>query len=678
MVNSRTLPIKVWMSSEECEIGVLEFRSDDVILSLQSGQALSGKNANTDILFEILNTVSPSGAVYEKGGSVSGKYKIQLKPDLMIQHQYTNQGTQFIEDIFPPSTAGFYGRLQAGIHNALYTVQPIHNNDLFLLSISNPETGQIYENQVIQPFEAESLAMTEDSVIRKDLFSKVAKSRAKSRKEILKILDSPPPSWEELSKLVAGISIPNLELGRTMGETLTRIIPTSFPEEIREELMVFLAYVNRGSIPTEDPLVYSYRFTSMSILETLLNGHIMHLIDGTQWPPYVQLMTLAERGQLDLPKRAVHDSIKNSPWLLFSIKCAEYLSNWQDIVISSAIELNKSGRIVLGLPTTENSAKKSRKAWKQRFAEMSRGLRVYGHINHASLGLSELIYLGAAYRWPHRHMKFITRLGGTSNSSPHMQVMLVPISVIEQIKRALPSIIEVSWSARTSNLNLFDIQERKWIVSSEDLIDSVTRKITARRLKRNFGEMNSPEKHKLTIEEARNMDLVAEGVDLAFLEIPEFLSNWSDNERRSRQVISSLVKRGIMKISYEMSDSSLLSLAIIAQGESRSLYSLVSSFLTSTPTSYARISKTGEDAVILSRLPERIVYEVASELTSQGIEQGINIRCLRPTTFRRYTSNLYQRLLRENGLWDDNVSAFLSQARSKRKELSEKDTGNPR
>ncbi len=659
------------MSPKECHRGVLEFKSDDVVLTLQSGQALSAKNADTDVLFEILDPISLSEDGYDRIDSSVSKYKIQLKPDQMIQHQYTNRGTQFIEDIFPPSTRGFYGRLQSGIHNALYTVQRIHNNDLFLLSISNPETGQIYENQIIQPFEAEALAMTEDSVIRKNLFTNVAKSKGKSRKEILKILDTPPPSWEELSKLVVGVSIPNLELGKTMGETLARIVPSSFPEEIREELMVFLAYVNEGVIPTEDPLVYSYKFASMSILENLLNGHIMHLIDGTQWPPYVQLMTLAERGQLDLPKRAVHDSIKNSPWLLFSIKCAEYLSNWQDIVISSARELNKSERVVLGLPTTKNSAKKSRKAWKQRFAEMSRGLRVYGHINHTSLGLSELIYLGAAYRWPHRHMKFITRLGGISDSSPHMQVMLVPISAIEQMKRALPSIIEISWSARTSNLNLFNIQERRWNVSSDDLIDSVTRKITARRLKKNFGELASSEKHKLTIEEVRNIDLVAEGVDLAFLEIPEFLSNWSSNERESRQVISNLVKRGIMKLSYEVSDSSLLSLAIIAQGESRSLYSLVSSFLTNTPTAYARISKTGEDAVILSRLPERIVYDVASELTTQGIEQGINIRCLRPTTFRRYTSNLYQRLLKDDGTWDDDVSAFLSQARSKRKELSE-------
>ena len=93
-------------------------------------------------------------------------------------------------------------------------------------------------------------------------------------------------------------------------------------------------------------------------------------------------------------------------------------------------------------------------------------------------------------------------------------------------------------------------------------------------------------------------------------------------------------------------------------------------FLKNTPTSHVRIDETGENLVILTRLPRDSVYDIVSQLTSKGLENGVNIRCMRPTTFRRYTSNLYQRLLKEDGTWDDDVSAFLSQARSKRKQLS--------
>ena len=113
-----------------------------------------------------------------------------------------------------------------------------------------------------------------------------------------------------------------------------------------------------------------------------------------------------------------------------------------------------------------------------------------------------------------------------------------------------------------------------------------------------------------------------------------------------------------------------MSLAVIIQGKNSKVYSLVSSFMINTPTTYARLNEAGENAVLLTRLPEKSVYEIVSQLTSRGLEQDVNIRCMRPTTFRRYTSNLYQRLLREDGTWDDDVSAFLSQARSKRKELS--------
>lgn len=670
MTISITLPVKVWISREECESGVLELNNGDVIIKLQKGKILSSKISDSGLYYEVQTKITLDESKFGKIEPLKSKYKVQLKPCLSIKHPYTNQGIQFSEDIFPPSTNGFYGRLQAGKDEALYTVQRLKDDPQLMLSICNPQTNQIYETQIIQPYEAEALSMVEDSRIRQALFTEAANNRATSREELLSILDTPPPSWQELSKLIGDVSVPNLKLGKTMRETLTQIVPSSFPRAIREELMVFLVYVLRGEIPEDDPLTHSFRFSSMDLVELLLNGHIMHLIDETEWPSYVKLMILAERDQLDLPKLAVSDSVKKSPWLLFNAKCAEHLPNWLDIVIASAKNLNASNKIVLGLPTSKSSAKKSRRAWKQRFAEMSLGLRVYGHVNHSSLGMVELVYLGAAYRWAHRHMKFITRLGGIGESAPHMQTMMVPISVVEQIKRALPSIIDVSWSARTSNLDLFDTKVGQWSVPSEKLIDSLEKKASIKILSKYFGGIHTTERYPLTIEEARVLDLVAEGVNLSFLEIPEFLANWGFDARKGRAIISNLVKRKLMKITYEVTDTTLISLAILAQGENNRVCSLVSSFMKNTPTSYGRLDEEGENAVILTRLPEESVYEIVSQLTTRGLEYDVNIRCLRPTTFRRYTSNLYQRLLKDDGTWDDDVSAFLSQARSKRKELS--------
>ncbi|MCK5390310.1 MAG: hypothetical protein KAJ36_07455, partial [Candidatus Thorarchaeota archaeon] len=171
-------------------------------------------------------------------------------------------------------------------------------------------------------------------------------------------------------------------------------------------------------------------------------------------------------------------------------------------------------------------------------------------------------------------------------------------------------------------------------------------------------------------EEARVADLLSEGVESLYLEIPDFLNNWGLSKKKIHTTLTNMINRKVMKMVYEVSDARLVSLAIIIQGRNETIASLTYELLRSTPTSYARLDKAGENAVILSRLPEESVYDIASQLASRGLEHDVNIRCLRPTTFRRYTSNLYQRLLKDDGTWDDDVSAFLSQARSKRKQLS--------
>lgn len=667
MTTSDSISAKVWISPEVFEMGVIKFIQNDVVAESASGKIVAGKES--DIYYEPKTRIR----INEIGESVSERYdsqiSVRLKPILIIKHPYADHGFQFIEDVFPPSTGGFYGRLQAGKSDALYIIQPIMNSERYWLTITNLQTGNIFETHVIHSYEAEALSLSEDRMSA--LYSNSSTNRNEMKKEILSILDSPSPSWLELDNILADVSIPNLQLGTTMRDTLDHIVPVSFPTQIREELMVFLAYVIRSKIPKEDPMKYLYKFSSMVVLEDLLSNHLMHVLDGTKWPPYVKMMILSERGQLEAPKRAVSDWIINSPWLLFSQKCAEMRPNWLDIAISSAKTLTDSNKVVIGLSTTASATKRSRPRWKKRFAEITQGLRVRGDINSISLGLIELVYLGAAYRWPHKHMKFISRLGGVGESAPHLQIMSMPISASESVKRALPSILTVDWSARYSNYSLFDSKMNRWQVPINRIIESVATSSSLRKLKKEFSgnEINDP--YLISKEEARAMDLVAEGVESFYLEVPEFLSNWGLSKRRVKNLITNLVNKKIMKLSYDVSDPRLVSLAIILQGKNSSVTSLVSGFLKYTPSSLAKLNNTGNEGIILSRIPEDSVYELTSQLTSRGIENDVNIRCMRPTTFRRYTSNLYQRLLKDDGTWDDDVSAFLSQARSKRKELSE-------
>ena len=664
--------VKVWTSTEEWERGVIRYSQDNVTIELDSGQVISNRISENiyfepTTMFMEFNTGNGVVEVYPK--DITPKPVVQLKPKLVVQHPYTNTSGQFIEDIFPPSTSGFYGRLLNGKKDASYFVHRVKDSPRFWLAIVDPLTNRIFATHYIQPYEAEALALIDDQRIDRRQINESIASSTKTREEILSILDSPAPSWEDLSKILEGVSISNLQIGGTVRETYNRIVPTAFPEAIREELMAFLAYVVRSDIP-DDPLTYWYGFSSIRLLQTLLLGHTMHLIDESDWPPYVKLMILAARGQLEAPKRAVSDSVLSEPWFVFSQKCAEYLPSWKDIAIQRAKTLNESDRIVLGLPTTKGVAKRTKKSWKKRFAEISPGLRVRGQVATSSLGLVELVYLGAAYRWPHRHMKFIARLGSTSENPPHLQVMLMPHNAAERIRRTLPSIINVAWSARTSNLDLFDDETHSWHVPVQRIVDSIDKRSSIRKLKNRFGKKGVSETYSMSKADAKVVDLVSEGVDLSYLEIPEYLMNLGLSKGMIRRRLKNLINRRIISLTYEVSDANLVSLAIVMQGNSENITSLITELLQNTPTSYARIDKTGESGVILSRLPEISIHEIAAKLTSHGSSQDLNIRCMRPTAFRGYTSNLYQRLLKDDGTWDDDVSAFLSQARSKRRELS--------
>ena len=420
MASSSNLSVKVLTSSNEYESGILEYDTDEARIKLCSGRTISSKFSSDNAFFEIQTIIEPDSNGAKKTTLFKHEIRVILKPLFVIAHQYTYKGGQYIEDIFPPSTSGFYGRLQAGREEALFVVHKIKDSSQFWLSICNPETNEIQETQIIQPYEAEALFLVDDSIIRQIQYAKSSIGKSLTKSDIFSVLDEPSLSWDELARLTEGISIPNIKLGKTMRDTLTQIVPSSFPAEIREELMAFLVYVMREEVPKDDPLDYLYKYSSTVIMEQLLNAHLIHLIDKTKPPPYVKLMILAERGQLEHPKRAITDSVKKSPWLLFSQKCAELCPSWRDIAITSAENLNKSKTIMLGLPTTKREAKKSRMSWKKRFAEISHGLNIYGHINSAALGLSELVYIGAAYRWPHRHMKFIAKLGETDEVNSHL------------------------------------------------------------------------------------------------------------------------------------------------------------------------------------------------------------------------------------------------------------------
>ncbi len=661
--------IRVWINGN-CTTGSLLVDHRGISIKLDSGETISSNNQQV-ILYEMSKQYVIGMNDNSQSQFLEDPIKIKLQPHSQTFRKYNTQGGQYIEDIFPPSSLGFYGRMKHGQEKCFYIVQETSLVSKLWLTIANPITGEIYESHTIFPYEAESLSLIDSQEFRGIWYQTIWSAiPASEKEEILSILESPSVSWEELAKILGDVSIPNLQLGNTMKETLSPLIPKSFPDMVKEQLMLFLTLILKNKIPTEDPINYLYKFWQFPILGALLEGHLMFMADNIDWPPYLKLLTLSERKDLIAPTRAIAEDIQKSPWLLFWQKIVERLPNWMDIAVDIVDDLTKKGKIISKLPIAATAAKRSSTEWKKRLSLLIYELRILGRVNQRALGLSKLVYLGAAYRWPHRHMEFITRLGRAGDNTPYLHVMVMPPAAAIQVKRALPNVIDVDLTARTSNIALFDKKKKTWEIPTDRILSSIEKTSSFRKITSQFRIGTNVGSYRINQEEAKAIDLAAEGIRLAGLEREEYLAPWGFNSKRVQNLLTDLSDRNIIQLIYEASNQNLISLATVIHGPPERVTSISSAFLDFTPTTLMMLGDDGKQSILLTRLPEMAAYELASKLPPLGMEHGLTIRCLRPLTFQSYTHNLYQRLLKKDGTWDDDVSAFLSQARSKRKELS--------
>ncbi len=659
MHSGNSIDVIVWTAPDDCESGILRILNKKLLIELESGKKITSPS-NFDIQYAI------------NAHRFDANIRIIFNPVFIVSRQYSPYAGQVVEGVFPPSSSGFYGRMRIGEKDADFIVQEILDSEKFFLIIGNLQTGDIFDTITIHPYEAEALQIFDNYELQQLWDLSFWPADIDSVKEdIFNILDEPSLSWTEVSRLVEDISIPDLTIGKTMRETLTQLIPSSFPDDIRNELMTFLAFISKDVTMKEDPIDFYFRTYPLRMLGALIRGHLRCIIDKRAWPSYVKLMIQASRGHLQPPIKPLDEQSKDVPWNILWNKLFEIYPSWLDISINSAKELNKSGKILLRLPSTKSSARKSRKLWKTRLAALSYGLRVQGNVDVESIGLTDLLYLGAAYRWPHRHMKFISRLGPLSESPQHLQIMTMPNSSVERVKRFLPSTMKITWSTRVVNLDLFNATSGNWEIPSDRIIDSTTRGSSLKKLINRFGSKEKVDAYQMSIEDAKVTGLISDGIFLSDFEHQGYFDFWGLSKKKFQSVLSNLVKHNVIKLAYDVLDGRLVSVATIVQGSAKHLTSLADAFLRYTPTSLVFLNEDGDRGVFLSRLTEESAFEIASKLPGQGLQNSLNIRCMRPMAFRSFTYNLYYRLLKDNGSWDDDVTAFLSQARSKRKEMSE-------
>ena len=661
------------------------FLSDDnyVTITSLSGERLSGKlsfcNEGPRVILPEGQAITPNSGIshYEMETSlvvgIDGKrrivslnppLKINFRPEIITKLSYSLI-PRIPEDIFPPSSDYWYGRLgETGIV-ALYSIQKILNESDLWLTIVNTENWEIVEAHRISPYEIYPLSIIQDVDLERKIFEFIGKKDSKDTTNPLQILNGPAPSMERLSNLVEDVEIPSLHLCENLRSTVDQLVPTIFEKPIREEIMSFLAWILTENEIKEDPVEYFNNLGSTPVFHALLMGHLQCIIENKEPPHYVKILKMASMDALRPSRQSITEKSESSIWGRLWYKLYDQFPKLHSHSIRHAIKLNKTKRILTGLPITMSDAKRSRKKWRERFALLSSGLQIRILTDVKLLGLQRLLYIGAAYRWNTMHTAWSTRLGEIGQNSPHMQVLIVPNSAAQQMKRILPSCIQIDWSIHILNLNLFNMKTKRWELQTEKITDSIHDGIRRKYLTKKIRER--PRRPPVIINEtqAKILDMYSHGIYLSNSEEPKYWKYHRITKTKTRSVLSKLVKDGIADLYYMPVPVDLVSILTLVQGKQDVVHNMVDGLMQSTPTSLAMIGKERDPSIVISRIPITEVNAFIKTITNESNQSGLVVRCMKPRAIKRYTLTLFQRLLKEDGTWNDDISGFISQARSR-------------
>ncbi|MHA1961874.1 MAG: hypothetical protein ACW99U_16830 [Candidatus Thorarchaeota archaeon] len=214
-----------------------------------------------------------------------------------------------------------------------------------------------------------------------------------------------------------------------------------------------------------------------------------------------------------------------------------------------------------------------------------------------------------------------------------------------------------------TNLLLYNEKERTWKTSEKRLLNSIRGKRSLKQLQNEFGMGHTKQFHKLSRDEARALDIASYQLYLSQGESDEYWKYWRFTKKTLQRIMEDLRDKGILKVSYRPILQNLNSILTFAQGDSSTVCSLTRAFLKNTPSTTAYLQQDAKTCFLLSRLPRGKVAEITSSLTTVGHDAGLRVRCFPMTWYSGYNHNLFSRLLRDDGSWDDDVEDLLSQIR---------------
>jgi hypothetical protein len=653
MMQKKTeIPVILRFQSGETTLGTIHYTENGLVVFSNGNQIVDLAKSTFGIQENHRKKKSEQMHIF----SLQPEDRVLLHPILRKLVGYSDEPKPGYEK-YPPATDAWIDHISEGDSAVLFAHKILARNRYFL-AITSRE-GAILNTFIVHPYELGPLFLTEDWVAYRDYI------RVSSEEESLSLdnlLNQPPPSWPQLSGIVGDVMISGLQLGKNMMETVQQLVPQSFPQEVRKEVMAFLAWLSNASIPREDPVEFTTRNISAPVFNTLVNGHIRCMLDSVKPPQYVRIMAMANQGLLRLPKQTLTETQSHSAWYVSWITFRDRSPDWTSRVIDFSNTLNENNEPVTVLPVSKSAALRSRKAWSDRFALTTHGLHMRAQIYPEAIGLKTLVNRGAAYTWEHKHLAWSARLGLQKDRSDFIQIMVVPPRAIEQVQRFMKNAYPVEWESSGANFRLYNKDSRKWNVNIHRIISSLKGSRTITRLESEFG----PRCRKvisISRKQVKIMDMLSWGVYLASLEADWYSNYYDVTNQELIDTASNLQKRGVLVLRYQPALTRMLSFCIQAIGPDNQICSLARSLRLHTPSATVMIAKNASTCYGFIRVPEEIAYDFVTQLTRAGESTEMKIKCWPISLYSGYLNNLYQRLLLDDGSWDDDVSVLLSQKR---------------
>ncbi|MHA1577986.1 MAG: hypothetical protein ACTSU3_11555 [Candidatus Thorarchaeota archaeon] len=647
------ISVKIYFPSGEVSRGVLTFTIDGPKLALEGESEVLPEDERIHI--SVIKELSNDNLLFKSG------VRFEYNTESAIRKYSTKP--KLIQEIYPPSTKGWLAHLSESGKDAIYSLQKIIDDDRYLLSIVDLQSGEVLRVHPVQAFEINMLLMATDWMIYNEIFE----GNIEDYEEIplQQVLDSFAPPWSDLGPLLDGVNIPDLKRGSTMKETMEQLVPRSFGEDVRLQLMAFLAYTINLQVPKDDPLNFqkamNRRFKSAPLLRRLVYGHIQSLLEGIKPPQYVRIMTMADRGLL---KTGIEPSpTETDPWTVSWHKIMEMFPNNNERVAKVAQELNQTKEIITKLPISKEDAKKSSIAWNNRFSLIRAGFMMRSHVQEQKLGLSKLVFLGRTNRWPHKHLAWSARLGNPEHNPPYIQVMVMPKNAIAKLDRLGQKTALVRWSAARVNYRLYKPKKDDWRINLTQIMNSFSRSRTLSSLNKEYTLSKNAEIRIPNEAEAKVIDLASFGMDLSSLEVGSYDVLQMSNDSL-KKILQSFQEQGIINLQYFSYLSGLVSICLEIKGELGKLYSIARGLLKHLPSAKILISEEKGVCYLLGRVPEKSAYEILTEFPTKAAQHNIELKGYRVTAYVDYLHNLHQRLLTSEGTWDDDISGLLSQIRS--------------